>query len=179
MKQDKTRMWAAQPNIGGAVGESFVILSLVARHKVWLTAAARVPCINADNIGECKLWRQSEFCSWQISVRGQEPSKCVYRCRRRPNIWCKVWFTSVERSRCSNEAKTRNPLKFARVPQTRQQISARQPLVGRSSSLYILYRHMQDILPFNKFFPIVDTCLSCEDISRQSCAMERRWRFLA
>ena len=31
----------------------------------------------------------------------------------------------------------------------------------------------------NKFFPIVDTCLSCEDIARQSCAMVPRWRFLA
>jgi len=29
------------------------------------------------------------------------------------------------------------------------------------------------------FFPIVDTWLSCEDISRQSCAMVHRWRFLA
>jgi len=28
-------------------------------------------------------------------------------------------------------------------------------------------------------FPIVDTCLSCEDIARQSCAMVRRWQFLA
>jgi len=33
----------------------------------------------------------------------------------------------------------------------------------------------------NKFFPIVDTCLSCEDIglAQQSCAMVPRWRFLA
>ena len=28
------------------------------------------------------------------------------------------------------------------------------------------------------FFPIVDTCLSYEDIARQSCAMVPRWRFL-
>ena len=28
----------------------------------------------------------------------------------------------------------------------------------------------------NKFFPILDKCLSCEDIARQNCA---RWRFLA
>jgi len=28
------------------------------------------------------------------------------------------------------------------------------------------------------FFPIVDTCLSCEDTARQSCAMVPRWRFL-
>jgi len=26
------------------------------------------------------------------------------------------------------------------------------------------------------FFPIVDTCLSCEDMAWQSCAMVRRWR---
>jgi len=32
-------------------------------------------------------------------------------------------------------------------------------------------------LLFNKFFPIVDTCLSCEDIARQICAMVPRWRF--
>ena len=38
---------------------------------------------------------------------------------------------------------------------------------------------MQGILPFNKFFPIVDTSLSCEDIARQSCGMAPRWRFLA
>jgi len=31
----------------------------------------------------------------------------------------------------------------------------------------------------NKFFPIVDTCLSCKDIARQSCAMVPRWRFSA
>ena len=28
------------------------------------------------------------------------------------------------------------------------------------------------------FFPIVDTCLSCEDIAQQSCAMVPRWQFL-
>jgi len=30
----------------------------------------------------------------------------------------------------------------------------------------------------NKFFPIMDTCLGCEDIAQQSCAMVRRWRIL-
>jgi len=31
------------------------------------------------------------------------------------------------------------------------------------------------VLLLNKFFPIVDTGLSCEDIARQSCAMVPRW----
>ena len=64
----------AQPNIGGFLCESSVIPFPV-RHKVWLTAAARVPCSNATNIGERKTWTQSEFCTWQNSVTGQEPPK--------------------------------------------------------------------------------------------------------
>jgi len=51
------------PNIGGALCESSVMPLLVPRRKVWLTPAARVPCTNAVNIGECKTWTQSEFCT--------------------------------------------------------------------------------------------------------------------
>jgi len=36
----------------------------------------------------------------------------------------KVWLTPTTIVPCSNAAKMRNPLKFAGVPQTRQQISA-------------------------------------------------------
>ena len=78
----------------------------------------------------------------------------------------KVWLTPTTRVPCSNAAKMRKPLKFARVPQTRQQISA----ISRPK-FTILAGHVEDILLFNKFFPIVDTCLSSEDIARQSC----RW----
>ena len=50
-----------------------------------------------------------------------------------------------------------------------------QPLVGRSSP------YCKDIWGryccLTSFFPIVDTCLNCEDILRESCAMVRRWRF--
>jgi len=35
-----------------------------------------------------------------------------------------VWLTPTIRVPCSNAANTRNPLKFAGVPQTHQQISA-------------------------------------------------------
>jgi len=43
-------MMAAQPNIGGTLCETSVIPFLVPGHKVWLTPAAGVPCINAANI---------------------------------------------------------------------------------------------------------------------------------
>ena len=75
---------------------------------------------------------------------------------------------------CSNAAKTRNQLKFAGVPQTDQPISA-----ASRPKFTILCGHVEDILLLNKFFPIVDMCLSCEDVARQSCAMVPRWRFLA
>jgi len=68
---------------------------------------------------------------------------------------------------CSNAAaKTRNQLKFAGVPQTGQPISA-----ANRPKFTILWGQVEDILLFNKFFPIVDTCLSCEDIARQSGVM--------
>ena len=73
---------------------------------------------------------------------------------------------------CSNAAKTRNPLKFAGVPQTRQQILA----VSRPK-FTILSGHVEEVLLFNKFFPIVDTCFSSQGIARQSCAMVPKWRF--
>jgi len=52
-----------------------------------------------------------------------------------------------------------------------------QPLVCQSSPYYgdMWRRHCC----LTSFFPIVDTCPSCEDIARQSCAMMPRWRFLA
>jgi len=52
-----------------------------------------------------------------------------------------------------------------------------QPLVGRSLP------YCEDMWGIHcclrSFFPIVDTCLGCEDIARQSCGMVRRWQFFA
>jgi len=49
-----------------------------------------------------------------------------------------------------------------------------QLLVGRSSPYYAdMWRRYCCL---TNFFPIVDKCLSCEDIARQSCGMVPRWR---
>jgi len=40
----------------------------------------------------------------------------------------------------------------------------------------MLWQHPEEILLLNNFFPVVDMCLSCEDIARQSCMMVPRWR---
>jgi len=60
------------------------------------------------------------------------------------------------------------------VPQTTWWISAVSRL-----KFTILWGHVKDISLLYKFFPIVDTSLSCENIARQCCAMVPRWRFLA
>jgi len=54
---------------------------------------------------------------------------------------------ATDRVPCNNAAKTRNPLKFAGVSQTRQQVSA-----VSGPKFTILYRHMVEILLFNNFF---------------------------
>jgi len=74
----------------------------------------------------------------------------------------------------SNAGKTRKPLKVAGVPQTPEMILAASGL----SSPYCghVWRRYCCL---TSFFPIFDTCFSCEDIARQSCGMVPRWRFFA
>jgi len=54
-------------------------------------------------------------------------------------------LTPTTRVPCSNAAKTRNPLKFTGVPQTRQQMSAAGP------KFTVLSEHVEGVLLFNKF----------------------------
>jgi len=61
---------AALPNIGGALCST--LQSLAEAHYTG------VPCSNAANIAERKTWTQSEFCTLQNSVSGQQPGKCIY-----------------------------------------------------------------------------------------------------
>jgi len=62
---------------------------------------------------------------------------------------CKVWLASGERRRCSNEGKTRKPLKFAGVPKTHEQISA-----VSGPKFAILWGRVEEISLFNKFFQL-------------------------
>ena len=57
---------------------------------------------------------------WANAQRDGRPA--YYRWR--PLFNAAVWLTPSIIVPCSNAAKTRNPLKFAGLPQTRQQISA-------------------------------------------------------
>jgi len=105
---------------------------------------------------------------WANAQRGGHPAKY----RWRPLFNTAVWLTPTTSVPCSNDAKTRNPLKFAGVPQTHQQISA----VSRPSSPY--YQEMwRRYWCLTSFFLIIDTCLSSEDIVQQSCAIVPKWQY--
>ena len=114
--------------------------------------------------------RTSELEMWANAQRDGRPAEY----RWRPLLNAAVWLTPTTRVPCSNAARTRNPLKLAGVPQTNETISA-----ASRPKFTTLWGYLEQILLVNKFFPIVATCRSCEDIVRQSCAMVPRWRFLA
>ena len=108
---------------------------------------------------------------WANAQRDGRPAEY----RWRPLFNAAVWLTPTTGMPCSSAAKTRNPLKLPGVPQTNETISA--AIVGRSSP------YCEDMWRryccLTSFFPIVDMCLSCKDIARQSCAMVPRWISLA
>ena len=93
---------------------------------------------------------------WANTQRDGRPA--YYRWR--PLFNAAVWLTPTIRVPCSNAANTRKPLKLAGVPQTTGPIST-----ASRPKFTILWRYLEEILLLNKFFPIVNMCLSCEDMA--------------
>jgi len=93
---------------------------------VWFAPTARVPCSNAAN----RRAQDLEDANWILHLAkfryGATAAKNVYIVYRAGDgqTSCKVWLASAERRRCSNEAKTRNPLKFVGVVQANETILA-------------------------------------------------------
>jgi len=167
---------STQPNIGGALCESSVIPFLVPCRKVCLTPSVPVPCSNAVKIGERKTWTQSQFCSWQNSVRGQKQRKYIYSVAAQETAKHRAKFGWLPLNTVAAVTKPRRDTRWNMLgcpkPANRS-----QPLVSRSSPYCKnIWRRYCCLITF---FAIVDTCLSCEDIARQSCGMALRWRFLA
>ena len=134
-----------------ALCESSVIPLLVRPRKLLLTQNARVPCSNAVNTGERKTWTQSEFCTWQNSVMGQQPRKCIY------SVLVQDQETAKHRAKfgwppLSNVSAVTKPRR-----ETRWNLLGCPKLANRSKPLVgtkftILCGHVGEILLFNKFF---------------------------
>jgi len=106
---------------------------------------------------------------WANAQRDGRPA--YYRWR--PLLNAAVWLTPTTSVPYSNAAKTPNRWNLQGCPKL---ANRSQPLVSRSSPYYEAMCRRYRCL--TSFFPIVDTCLSCEDRARQSCAMVPKWRFL-
>jgi len=107
---------------------------------------------------------------WANAQRDGRPAYYSWR----PLFNGAVWLTPTTSVLCSNAAKTRNPLNLQGCPKL---ANRSQSLVGRSSPYYEDMCRRYRCL--TSFFFDVDTCLSCEDTARQSCAMVPKWRFFA
>ena len=86
----------------------------------------------------------------------------------------KVWLTPTTRCCAVTLPRRETRWNLQGYPKL---VNRSQPLVGRSSPY--CGNMWRTYCCLTNFFPIVDTCLSCEDIAQQSCAMVPRWRFLA
>ena len=80
---------------------------------------------------------------WAGAQRDGRPAEY----RWRPLFNAAVWLAPTTRVPGSNAAKTRNPLKLAGVPQTRQQISA-----VSGPKFTMLWGYVEEVLLFDKFF---------------------------
>jgi len=85
-----------------------------------------------------------------------------------------VWLTPTTRCRAVTLPRRETRWNLQGCPKL---ANRSQPLVCRSSPYYEdMWRRYRCL---TSFFPIVDTCLSCEDTARQSCVMVPKWRFFA
>jgi len=81
---------------------------------------------------------------WANAQHDDRPAKYRWRPSAQRH---KVWLTPTTKVLCSDAAKTRNPLKSAGAPQTRQKISATS-----GPQFTILSKHVEEILLFKKLF---------------------------
>jgi len=94
-------------------------------------------------VGKCSTWWSP--CRTQVAPSVQ---------RR------KVWLTPTTGGPCSNTTKTRNPLKFAGVPQTNETISA-----ASGPKFTILWGHVEKILLLKNFFRLSIRAVIAKDIT--------------
>jgi len=110
-----------------------------------------------------RLGRKVNFAPGKILSEGKSQRKCIYSVAAQETAKHHATFGWPPVRDVAAVTKARR--------ETRQHISA---VNGPSSPHYADMWRTYCCL--TSFFPIVDTCLRCEDIARQSCAMVRRWR---
>ena len=115
---------------------------------------------------------------WQNSIRRQEPPKTYICCTAQETAKNHAKFGWPPMSDVGAVTKPRRETRWNLLGCSKHPKRS-QALVGRSSPYWYCEDMWRTYCCLTSFFPIVDTCLSCEDAARQSCAVERKWRFFA
>jgi len=102
---------------------TFKILSGDKLHEVYAMTTSSESAGNTVTSYYCSPSRLAVYSNTRMWANAQRDGRPV-EYRWRPLFNAAVWLTPTTRVPCSNAAKTQKPLKFAGVPQTRQQISA-------------------------------------------------------
>ena len=90
-----------------------------------------------------EIRREKKLEMWANAQRDGRPAEY----RWHPLFNAAVLLTPTTCLQCSNDAKTRKPLKLARVPQTGKPISA-----ASGPKFTILWKHLENILLLTSFF---------------------------
>ena len=137
-------------------------------HWNWLL---KKTCCNQQYRNSKALLKHDELEMWANSQRDGRPAK--YR-------WCSLFNAAKFGWRLLLQCRAVTlPRRETRWNlQGCLKLTNRSQLLVSRSSLYCGYIWGRYCC-LTSFFLIVDTCLSCKDIARQSCAMVLRWRFLA
>jgi len=116
-----------------------------------------VTAVRSDLLN-CKITRM-----WADAQRDGRPAE--YRWRPLFNVAKFGWRSLLE---CRAVTLPRRETRWNQlgVSQTRQQIWA-----FSGPKFTILWRHVEEVWRLTRLFPIVNTCLSCEDMARQICEM--------
>ena len=139
--ETRCRMWANAQRDGRPAEYRRCLLNAA----VWLTPTTRVPYSNAANIGERKTSTQSEFCTLQNYVNGQEPTK-IYISYSVP-----TQVTAKHRAKFGWQ-----PLSDVGVvtnQHTKPVEICGKPISSTNGPKFtILWKHLDEILLLNKFF---------------------------
>jgi len=118
---------------------------------------------------ECKV----NFALGRIPWRGKSSQKCIYSVPAQEMAKHHVKFGWLPFRNIGAVTKPRHETRWNLLGCPKLQ-NRSQPLVGRSSPY--CENKWRRYYCLTSFFPIVDTCLSCEDTARQSCVMVGRLR---
>jgi len=115
-------------------------------------------------IGEHKTWTQSEFCTWQNSVTGKEPRKCIHSVRAQETNKHRAKFACLLLSDVAAVTLPRRETRWNLLGCPKL-VNRSQPLVGRSSP------YCEDMSAryccLTSIFSDCRHVLSCEDIGQQ------------